>query len=103
MITLGSSGDQLVVILASGAVFAATLQATENWPSNTQISLHLTDSEGAHEVIWSATVTDNLASFFVSAADVQAVIDNQLSLARLLYNPGQTGALLWGHGMTRFV
>lgn len=103
MITLGSAGETLTLIIPIGASFVATLISTDPWPDGTLIELHLLNELTDTPVIWSAAISGSLASFTESAANVQTVVDARLSLARLIYNPGGTGALLWAHGSVRYV
>lgn len=103
MITLGSAGEDLTVVIAVGAAFVATLTATNPWPTGTQIEIHLLNEPTDTPVVWAAVVSGSSAVFNVSASAVQAVVDARLSAARLFYNPGGTGALLWAHGTTRYV
>lgn len=104
MITLGSEGEQLTVIIPVGADFVTTLSAATPWPTGTQIELHLSnDSADVSPVVWAATVSGTTATFNVPAATTQAVVLGRLAYARLYYSPGGTGMLLWGHGVTRFV
>lgn len=103
MITLGSEGEQLVVVIPVGADFVTTLSAATPWPTGTQIELHLSNTLSDVPVIWPATVAGTTAVFNVAKTVTQAVIDARLSLARLYYSPGGAGTLLWAHGTTRFV
>jgi hypothetical protein len=103
VITLGSEGEQLVVIIPVGADFLTTLSASTPWPTGTIIELHLSNTLADVPVVWSAVVSDSTAVFDVSKADTQPVADARLSLARLFYSPGGSGMLLWAHGTTRFV
>lgn len=103
MITLGSAGDDLTVVLPVGASFIATLTATTPWPANTIIELHFMNDLADIPVVWSAAISDTDATFNVSTDQVQTVVDARLSIARLIYNPGDTGALLWAQGVTRYV
>jgi hypothetical protein len=103
VITLGSEGEQLVVIIPVGADFLTTLSASMPWPTGTVIELHLSDTLADTPVIWAATVSGSTAVFNVPRVTAQPVVDARLSLARLFYSPGGSGTLLWAHGTTRFV
>lgn len=103
VITLGSAGEDLVVVIAVDATFVATLTATSPWPSGTQIEIHLLNEPTDTPVIWAAVVSGSTAVFNIPLTNVQAVVSARLSSARLLYNPGGTGALLWAHGAVRYV
>jgi hypothetical protein len=101
MITLGSDVDQLTVIIPIGASFITTLTASTPWPNGTIIQLQFMNDIADVPVVWSATVSGTDATFNV--ADTSVVTNARLSLARLIYNPGGTGALLWAHGTVRYV
>jgi len=103
VITLGSAGEDLQVVIPVGASFVTTLTASTPWPNGTVIELHLMNSLTDTPTVWSATVAGSDATFNISASQVQAVVDARLSIARLLYNPAGSGALLWAHGTTRYV
>lgn len=103
MITLGSEGEQLTVIIPIGAAFVTTLSAATPWPTGTQIELHLSSSLTDVPVVWAAAVSGTTAVFNESTIQTQAVVNARLSIARLIYNPGGTGQLLWAHGVTKFV
>jgi hypothetical protein len=103
MITLGSMGEDLTVVIPIGARFLCALDSSNPWPNGTQIELHLMNDPGDTPVIWPATISGSTATFDVPAGDVKTVTDARLSLARLLYNPAGAGFLLWGHGTTRYV
>lgn len=103
MITLGSDGEQLVVVIPVDADFVTTLSAATPWPTGTQIELHFSDTPSDTPVIWPATVAGTTATFNVSKASAQPVVTARLSLVRLFYSPGGSGILLWAHGTTRFI
>jgi hypothetical protein len=103
VITLGSDGEQLVVVIPVDADFVTTLSAATPWPTGTQIELHFSNTPSDDPVIWPATVVDTTAAFNVPKASAEPVITARLSLARLFYSPGGSGVLLWAHGTTRFV
>jgi len=101
VITLGSEGEQLTVILAAGAGFLASLTSSDPWGS-VQIYLQLSSGTG-DPIIWTATINDVTATFNVTANDVQTAIDGEYSIARLYYVPSGGVPLLWGHGGVRVV
>jgi hypothetical protein len=103
VITLGSEGEQLVVIIPVGADFLTTLSASTPWPVGTVIELHLSNTLTDVPVVWTATVSGSTAVFNVPKVTTQPVVAARLSLARLFYSPGGSGTLLWAHGTTRFV
>lgn len=103
MITLGSEGEQLQVIIPTDADFVTTLTASSPWPTGTTIELHLSDTSTNPPIVWTASVSGSSAVFNVPKTTVQAVIVARLSIARLIYSPGGSGSLLWGHGTIRFV
>lgn len=103
MVTLGSEGEQLQIIIPVGADFVATLSAAAAWPVGTVIEIHLSNTLSDTPIVWSATITGTNAVFNVPKATAQPVVDARLSLARLFYSPGGSGLLLWAHGTTRFV
>lgn len=103
MITLGSEGEQLQVIIPVDADFVTTLTASSPWPTGTTVELHLSDTSLNPPVVWAASVSGSNAVFNVPKSTVQAVVTARLSLARLIYSPSGSGTLLWGHGTTRFV
>lgn len=103
MITLGSDVDQLTVIIPIGASFITTLTASTPWPNGTVIELHLLNNIADNPVVWSATISGTDATFNITPTNVKTVSDQRLSLARLIYNPGGTGALLWAHGTVKYV
>jgi hypothetical protein len=103
VITLGSDGDQLTVVIPVGADFVTTLSASDSWPTGTAIELHLSSSLTDTPVIWTATVSGTTAIFNVPASQTAAVVTARLSLARLFYSASGVGRLLWAHGVTRFV
>lgn len=103
MVTLGSDVDQLTVIIPVGASFITTLTAATPWPVGTVIELHLMNDISDSPVIWSATISGTDATFNIPPSQVQTVTDARLSLARLIYNPGGSGALLWAHGTIRYI
>ena len=103
MITLGSDVEQLTVVIPVGASFITTLTAATPWPDDTVIELHLMNDVADDPVVWSATVSGTDATFNIPSDQVQVVTDARLSLARLLYNPGGLGALLWAHGTTKYI
>lgn len=103
VITLGSEGEQLQVIIPVDADFVSTLSATDVWPAGTAIELHLSNSFTDTPVIWSATVSGTTAVFNESKTAIQPVVEARLSLARLFYSPDGLSTLLWAYGTTRFV
>lgn len=102
MITLGSEGEQLTVLLPVGADFVVTLQATDPWPAGTEITLQLTAGTG-DPVTWTAVITGNTAVFNVPANEVAPLISGRYSTARLYYQATGGGTLLWGHGSVRVI
>lgn len=102
MITLGSAGEDLQVVIPIGASFVTKLTASTSWPNGTVIELHLMNDLSDVPVVWSSTIAGTDATFNIPPDQVQAVVTARLSIARLIYNPG-TGAMLWAHGTTRYV
>jgi hypothetical protein len=103
VITLGSAGEDLTVIIPVGASYVATLTASTPWPTGTAIELHFMNDLSDVPVVWAATISGSDATFDIDTTQVQLVVDARLSIARLIYNPGGTGALLWAHGTARYV
>lgn len=103
VITLGSEGEQLQVVIPVDADFVTTLTASSPWPVGTTIELHFSDPTLSSPTIWTASVSGSDAVFNVPKSTVQAVVVARLPIARLIYSPGGSGTLLWGHGTTRFV
>lgn len=102
MITLGSEGEQLTVILAAGAGFVASLTSSDPWGS-VSIYLQLLDGN-ADPITWTASISGSVATFSISVNDVQTAINGEYSTARLYYQPAGGGIpLLWGHGGIRVV
>jgi hypothetical protein len=96
VITLGSAGDQLTVILAAGGDFIASMTASSPW-GDVQISLELSGGT-TDPVTWTAVISDVTATFDVPKEQVQAVIDAKMSTARLYYTPTTGTTLLWAQG-----
>lgn len=96
MITLGSDGEQLTVVLATGGDFVASMTSSSPWGSVT-ITLVLSGGN-VDPITWTASIDDVTATFDVPANEVQTAIDAKMSIARLYYSPAGGGTLLWAHG-----
>lgn len=103
MITLGSAGDDLSIAVPVDADFVTTITSTISWPTGTTVELHFINQSTDVPIVWVATVSGSSVTFNIPAATVQAVVAAQLSIARLIYKPGGTGAILWAHGPVRYV
>lgn len=103
MITLGSAGDDLTVIIPLGARFLTKLHSSTPWPVGTIIQLHLVNEPDDDPVVWTATISGSDATFDESASQVATDTADRPSVARLLYDSDGGGLLLWAHGTTRYV
>lgn len=103
MITLGSAGEDLTVVIPVGARFLTKLTASIPWPLGTVIELHLLNEITDDPVVWSAVISGSDATFDVAASQVTTDTADRPSVARLLYDSDGGGLLLWAHGTTRYV
>lgn len=99
-INLGFTPLSLMVSLASGGDFVAALVYSRGWPAGIDIQLVLSGGS-AGQVTWNADIDGSRASWDVPAADVQELIDTQVSTARLVYTEADGTALLWAKGVVR--
>lgn len=94
-VTLGWAPQPFTVNFAVGGDFTAALQSTPPWPAGTVIELRFSAlHDGTAPIVWPATIAGALASWAMTAAQVQAVITANARYARLYYTSGGT-TLLW--------
>lgn len=103
MITLGSVGDDLTVVIPLSARFLTKLTASTAWPTGTVIELHLMNDLADVPTVWSASINGTDATFDIPTSQVTTDTAARPSIARLLYDSDGRGLLLWAHGITRYV
>lgn len=86
-----------VLNLAHGGDFVCTLLASEDWPTDIEISFLITGGEVGQEV-WGAAIDGPRAEFDVPFNDVQAVIDAKASAFRLRYFRAGGTPIIWYEG-----
>jgi acyl-CoA synthetase (AMP-forming)/AMP-acid ligase II len=103
MITLGSEGERIAVVLPVNAAFVSQITSAAPWPTGTRIELHFSNGFDATSVVWAATIAGTTATFNMTKTQVQSLIAARLSVVHLYYIPTGLDPLLWGHGLTRVV
>lgn len=98
-INLGNEPQELTVTLARDAEFVAALQSNEAWPVGIAIELQFRRSlKSGSPITWPATISGDLASWTVSETDCAAVVDEGMTLARLIYVDEGGNDILWAKG-----
>ena len=101
---LGRVPDQVVVHLQPDADFVCRLTRADgdDWEPGTSIALVLTGMKDRTAAItWGAVIAGPDAEWAVPAAQVAAVCAAAPQQARLMYDDGAAGPVLWAKGTVR--
>lgn len=94
MVTLGFTPERLTVVVSKDADFFSSLQNKDgDWSSTASLELRFGD------IVWTATIVGDLATFSESEEAVNALIESRARVAKLFYlDSSDDTDLCWAQG-----